>query len=86
MIKTVLFTIAATLCSLALFAQSDFGGVRGTVVNRAGRVPIAGAELTLSQGGEVFAAVKSDAEGKFLVEGLSNGIYDISVICLLQCM
>ena len=79
MIKKVLFTIAATLCSLALFAQSDFGGVRGTVVNRAGRVPVAGAELTLSQGGAVFAAVKSDAEGKFLVEGLSNGIYDMTV-------
>ena len=46
MIKKVLLTIAAVLCSAALFAQrSDFGGVTGTVVNRAGRAPIADAEL-----------------------------------------
>ena len=74
MIKKVLLTIASILCSLSLFAQSDFGGVKGKVVNRAGRAPVAGAELVLSQGGEVVASVKSDAEGNFLVEDLQNGI------------
>ena len=78
MIKTVLLTIAAVLCSAALFAQrSDFGGVTGTVVNRAGRAPIAGAELTLSQGGEKVASATSDADGKFLMENLPNGMYDM---------
>ena len=50
--KKILLTIAAVLCSAVLFAQkSDFGGVKGTVVNRAGRAPIANAELTLSKQG-----------------------------------
>ena len=81
MIKKVLLTIAAVLCSAALFAQrSDFGGVTGTVVNRAGRAPIAGAELTLSQGGDKVASATSDADGKFLMENLPNGMYDMKVV------
>ena len=64
MIKKLLLTIAAVLCAASLLAQSDWGGVTGTVVNRAGRAPIAGAALTLSQNGETVAATISDAEGK----------------------
>ena len=55
MIKRLLLTIAAILCSASLFAQSDWGGVKGTVVNRAGRVPVAEAELVISQKGEKIA-------------------------------
>ena len=79
MIKKILLTIAALLCSVAMFAQSDFGGVKGKVVNRAGRTPIAGAELVLSQGGEAVVTAKADAEGNFLIEDLQNGIYDLKV-------
>ena len=80
MIKKVLLTIAAILCSIALFAQkNDWGGVKGTVVNRAGRAPIAGAELVISQSGEEMASAVSDAEGKFLIENLPNGMYDMTV-------
>ncbi len=78
--KIILF-IAAVLCSLSLFAQkSTEGGVKGTVVNRAGRAPIAGAVITLSQNGEVMADAKSDSEGKFLVDVLPNGIYEMTVM------
>ena len=71
MIKKLLLTIATVLCATALFAQqSEFGGVKGTVVNRAGRAPIAGASLTISQFGETLATATSDAAGTFLIEGL----------------
>jgi hypothetical protein len=80
MIKKVLLFVAAVLCSASLFAQSGFvGGVKGTVVNRAGRAPISSAQLTLSQQGEVVATATADAEGKFLVDGLANGIYNMTV-------
>ena len=79
MIKKVLLFIAAVLCSASLFAQSTTGGVRGTVVNRVGRAPIAGATLNLSLNGETVATAVSDAEGKFLVEELPNAIYDMTV-------
>ena len=79
MIKRLVLTIAAVLCSAALFAQSEWGGVKGTVVNRVGRAPIAEAVLTLSQNGETITTAQADADGKFLVEGLANGIYDMKV-------
>ena len=80
MIKKVFLTIAAVLCSALLFAQnSDFGGVKGTVVNRAGRAPIADVALTLSQHGETVATAVSDADGKFLMENLPNGMYDMTI-------
>ena len=49
------------------------------MVNRAGRMPIAQAVLTFSQNGETYVTATSDAEGKFLVEGLPNGIYDVTI-------
>ena len=80
MIKKVLLSISAVLCACSLFAQkSDWGGVKATVVNRAGRAPIAAAVITLSQNGAEQATATSDAEGKFQIEGLPNGIYDMTV-------
>ncbi len=80
MIRKLLLTIAAVLCATAVFAQSsDWGGVKGTVVNRAGRAPIAGAELVLSQGSETVATITSDEGGKFLMESLPNGMYDLTI-------
>ena len=80
MIKRLILTIAVALCSFVLFAQdNDWGGVKGTVVNRAGRAPVAGAELTVSQNGETVASVVSGPDGKFLIENLPNGMYDMKV-------
>ena len=80
MIKKVLLFIAALLCSFVLFAQnSEWGGVKGTVVNRAGRTPVPEAALTLSQDGETVASATSGPDGKFLVEGLQNGIYEMTI-------
>ena len=49
------------------------------MVNRAGRTPIADASLPLSYNGETVVTATSDADGKFLVEMLPNGIYDMTV-------
>ncbi len=77
--KKILLFITAALCSLSLFAQNFEGGVKGTVVNRAGRAPIAGAVIVLSQNGETIAEATSDADGKFLVEALPNGIFEMNI-------
>lgn len=79
MIKKVLLLIATLCFSLALPAQNDMGGVKGTVVNRAGRLPVSGAVITLSQNGEVRCTGLSGEDGKFLLEGLVNGVYDMKV-------
>ena len=77
--KKLLLTIAAVLCSVVLFAQDPWGGVKGTVVNRAGRTAVPQASIILSQNGETVATGQADAEGRFLMEGLQNGIYDMTV-------
>ena len=79
MTKRLLLTIAAVLCSTGLFAQSLVGGVKGMVVNRAGRAPIADAVLVISQGGQSIASANSAEDGTFLIEGLSDGMYDMTV-------
>ena len=79
MTKKLLLTIAAVLCSVVLFAQSPWGGVKGTVVNRAGRAAVAQAEIVLSQNGQPVVTAQADSEGRFLVEGLENGVYDMTV-------
>ena len=80
MTKRLLLTFAAILCTLSLFAQqSDWGGVKGTVVNRAGRAAVPGAAIVLSQNGQAVESTQADSEGAFLVEGLPNGMYDMTV-------
>ena len=77
--KKVLLFITVMFCSFSLFAQSDMGGVKGTVVNRAGRVPVAHAVITLSQDGEAVASGQSGEDGKCLFEVLLNGMYEMKV-------
>ena len=49
------------------------------MVNRAGRAAVAQAEIVLSQNGKQVATAQADTEGRFLVEGLENGMYDMTV-------
>lgn len=80
MTKKLLLICASLLCSLSLLAQSsDLGGVKATVVNRAGRVPIPEAQVELYQNNELLLSIKSDSEGRFLIEDITNGAYKLLV-------
>ena len=48
-------------------------------MNRAGRAAIPQASIVLSQNGQEVATAKSDVDGRFLVEGVENGMYDMIV-------
>ena len=61
MYKKYFLAFVALVFSVSLMAQS--GGVKGTVVNRSGRIPVGGADITLSSDGENVAAVQSAAAG-----------------------
>ncbi len=79
MYKKLTLVFAALLCSLSLLAQNLTGGVKGTVVNRVGRTPIAEAQVTVLQQGVVMASIEADQNGRFVIEGLNNGMYDLLV-------
>ena len=79
MIKKLTLATVALLLSLGLSAQTYTGGVRGTVVSRTDRAPVAGAVLVLYQGTAEVATVTSGDDGRFLIEDLDNGIYDLVI-------
>ena len=77
--KRILLAIAALLASVAVFGQAYTGGVKGTVVNRNGRVAVENARLTLYQGATELAATVSDADGNFLIPDLADGMYTLVI-------
>ncbi len=78
--RKLILTILTIFFSVALFAQGLPGGVKATVVSRVDRQPIAGAEVVLSQASQQIATTITDAEGKFIIKNLKDGMYDMSVV------
>ena len=76
--RQILALLIPLLCPLVLAAQPT-GGVTGTVVSRADRIPVAGAAVTLFQEASEVASATTDEAGRFLIEGLEDGMYDLLV-------
>ena len=76
--KKLFLVLAGLILSVALSAQT--GGVKASVVSRAGRVPVGGAEIVLSQNGAQIGRIKAGEDGAFLFEKLTDGNYTIDVI------
>ena len=57
----------------------DEGGVKGTVVNRSGRLPVAEAVMELYRGDRLVAKGYSGEDGYFIFDHLPNGDYRLSV-------
>ena len=71
---------ALLLTAAAAFAQHiPTGAIKASVVNRAGREPIAGATVELLQGGQKVAESKVGSDGRFLFEEVENGNYSLMV-------
>ena len=79
MTKRIILAFAALISSVALFAQAPTGGVKGTVVNRNGRVPVEAARLVLMQGAAQVATATSAQDGSFLIDELPDGIYTLVI-------
>ena len=67
------------LVCVAAMAQSITGGIKGLIVSRSGRVPIAEARLTLTDAEGTVVRLTSDQNGDFVIEDLENGSYTILV-------
>ena len=71
--------MALLLASLAMMAQLPSGGVKGTVVDRSDRSPVPGALITLARAGQTIATTSTAEDGTFLIEGLEDGMYDMTI-------
>ena len=77
--KKAILSMAAALLSFAAMAQIPTGGIEATVVSRAGRAPIQGATVELSQEDAALSSYTTSSDGRFLFEGLADGNYVIDV-------
>ena len=75
--KKLFATLTLALLALSLLAQT--GGIKGVIVNRSGRTPIAGAVLKLSAEGVEQASATTLPDGSFSFDKLPNGSYQIEV-------
>ncbi len=73
--KSILFVVVFAFASVIAFAQ-DTGGIRGKVRTTDGD-GISGATVTARQNGEDVKSVTSDGKGKFVLENLKEGIYNV---------
>ena len=78
-LKKITVALAAGLAGVFMYAQTPTGGVKGTVINRAERTPVVGANLKLKAGAAEIGELKSDAQGNFLFPELADGMYDLVI-------
>lgn len=77
--KRLILILAALLLGLSAMAQTGMGGVKAKVVSRSGRVPVAAAEIVVSDAeGQVTKTVSSDS-GDFVIDNLPDGDYLLTV-------
>ena len=79
MIKRIVFSFALLLFSAALWAQVPTGGVKGVVIDRVDRSAVPGAQVTLLKGEEPLANTKTGEDGMFFIEGIADGMYDMTI-------
>ena len=79
MYKKLFFLIASVLFVLPSAAQEFSGGVKGIIVNRAGRIPVEHASVELMSGDVAVASGYSDSDGSFIFTNIEDGIYSMVV-------
>lgn len=79
MYKKIITAFCIALCSIGLYGQDFTGGVKGTIINRQDRTPIAGASIMLYSKAENLASTFSGNDGSFIIENLDNGMYEMVV-------
>jgi hypothetical protein len=72
---SIFFILVSAFSSFTAFAQ-DTGGIKGKVRTTRGD-GISGVKITARQNGEDVKSVSSDGSGKFVLENLKTGIYNI---------
>ena len=79
MLYVSFFTLIATFCSSALFAQSTGGRIRGTVTDQSGATVAAAKVIITNQANGTQRDTESGANGEYIFLEVPVGTYDIEV-------
>ena len=61
------------------FSQSGLGTIRGSVIDKESKEFIPNSVITVKQNGSVRANATTDFDGKFQINSLSPGAYDVEI-------
>lgn len=79
MFRKLLFATILLLASFTTYGQQHSGGVKGTIISRADRSPITNAQIVLKLNSEEIAIAMTDNQGRFSIENLPDGIYELNI-------
>lgn len=76
--KIYLFLLGIMVSAVAM-AQSQFGEIRGIVVDGDTKEPLIGVNVTAYQGGQRVTGAATNYEGEYRIKGLKPGSYEIEI-------
>ncbi len=77
--KIKILLISVLMSSTYLFSQSGLGTVKGTVKDEANGQTLPLSKVLLIQNGNIKGGANTDFDGKFQINGVQPGIYDVEV-------
>ena len=77
--KSKLLLVSILFLSAYSFSQSGLGTVKGTVKDEVSGAPLPISKVLLMQNGSIKGAANTDFDGKFQINGVLPGLYDVEV-------
>lgn len=77
--KLNLLLVCVLMTALYGFSQSGLGTIRGSVIDVKSKEPIFGCRVVLKQNGTLKGGVSTDFDGKFQINSISPGVYDVEI-------
>ena len=74
-----LLFLSVLFVSTYAFSQSGLGTLRGTVSDEATKAPLEFSKVLLKQAGAIRGSSLTDEKGKFQINGIQPGSYDVEV-------
>lgn len=76
--KKLIYTSILIIATMNLFGQSNFGTLKGTVIEKATNEPIPFAHVSVKYGEKKFMTA-TDIDGKFTIKPLNPGTYNLEI-------
>lgn len=77
--KLNLLLVGVLLTAVYGFSQSGLGTVRGSVKDEKSKAPLYGCKVLLKQNGNIKGGANTDFDGKFQINSITPGEYDVEV-------
>lgn len=77
--KLKLLIVSVLMAVPYVYSQTGLGTIKGSVIDEKSNQPIFGCKVLVKQNGTIKGGANSDFDGKFQINSLSPGVYDVEV-------